>query len=193
MKKSSVTEIIEQSIEAKRSMLDDEALLDSVLAAAGLMRDTLKAGGRILSFGNGGSASDSQHLAAELVVRFEKDRKALPCVSLCVDPSVVTAAGNDFSFDDIFSRQVEALAGEGDVVFAISTSGTSTNVLKAVGAAKSGGARVIALTGKAGSPLSGEADISIDVNAPSTARVQEAHILIIHIICRLIEDGFDDR
>ena len=144
----------------------------------------------MLIFGNGGSAADSQHMAAELVGRFEAERKALPCIALTTDSSILTAISNDYNFEDIFARQIEALGNAGDTVVAISTSGSSKNVIKGVKAAKAKGAKVITLTGKDGGELLNMADIAINVDAENTARVQEVHITIIHAICRLVENSF---
>lgn len=137
--------------------------------------------------GNGGSAADSQHLAAELVGRFKKDRKALRSVALTTDSSVLTCVANDYSYDEIFSRQLEGLSREGDVLVAISTSGNSENVLRGLIAAKELGVKTIALLGKDGGKAKEAADLSIVIPSNSTARIQEAHILIGHILCDLIE------
>ncbi|MFH1412015.1 MAG: D-sedoheptulose 7-phosphate isomerase [Candidatus Omnitrophota bacterium] len=180
---------LEESIQAKRSFLTEDCGVESVRKAALAMTECYRRGGKVLVFGNGGSAADSQHLAAELIVRFEKERRALPAIALTTDTSVITAAGNDYDFTKVFSRQVEALAVPGDIVFAISTSGNSANVIEAVRAAKKKGVEVIALTGKDGGWLAEEADMSIVVKQDNTARVQEIHVTLIHVLCRIVEDS----
>lgn len=157
---------------------------------AKVMTDALKKGNKILLAGNGGSAADSQHFAAEIVVRFQKERKALPAVSLTTDTSILTAAGNDYGFEKVFSRQVEALANEGDVFVCFSTSGNSPNILKAAEAANRAGCKTIGFLGRGGGVIRGLCDIALVVDSPVTARIQEAHALVYHIICELIENDF---
>jgi len=149
--------------------------------------ESLAKGGTLFWCGNGGSAADSQHLAAELVGRFKNNRKALRSVALTTDTSVLTCIANDYSYDDIFSRQLEALGRDGDVLVAISTSGNSENVSRALISAKELGVKTIALLGKDGGKAKELADLSIVIPSNSTARIQEAHILIGHILCDLIE------
>lgn len=158
---------------------------------ATICRSTLDAGGKVLFCGNGGSAADSQHLAAELVGRFQKERRGLPGIALTTDTSILTAVGNDYGFDRVFSRQVEALARIGDVVVGLSTSGNSPNVVKALEAAKDIGAFTVGLTGRDGGRLAAISDICIKVPAEVTARIQEGHILIGHIVCQLIDEEVD--
>jgi D-sedoheptulose 7-phosphate isomerase len=148
---------------------------------------TLASGGSVYWCGNGGSAADSQHLAAELVGRFNKDRRPLRSVALTTDTSVLTCVANDFSYDDIFSRQIEALGRKGDALIGISTSGESVNVLNALKVAKSLDINTIALLGKTGGACQGVADLSLVIPVHDTARIQEAHILVGHILCELIE------
>lgn len=155
--------------------------------AARVMIEALGRGGKILVFGNGGSASDAQHFAAELVGRFVRERRALASVALTTDTSILTAVANDYAFDRVFARQIEALGRSGDVALGISTSGQSANVLAAFAAARSGGLTVVALTGRDGGPVGQAADIHINVPSESTARVQEVHRTILHAICELIE------
>lgn len=150
----------------------------------------LKQGGKILLCGNGGSAADCQHIAAEFVVRYEQKRHALAAIALTTDTSILTAHANDFDFDTVFARQIEALATEKDCLIAISTSGNSKNVLQAVTAAKTKGMLVIALTGGTGGQLSQHASLSINVPSQITARIQEAHILIGHWWCGAVEQAF---
>ncbi len=159
-----------------------------VVRAATLIADSFKAGGKLLIAGNGGSASDAQHLAAEFVNRFEIERPPLPALALTTDTSILTSIGNDYSFDDVFSKQVKALGRTGDVLLAISTSGNSPNVIKAVEAASKIGIKTIALTGKGGGRLGGSVDLLINVDSESTPRIQEVHITVCHIICELVDN-----
>lgn len=144
-------------------------------------------GGKIVFFGNGGSAADAQHLATELTVRFIKDRPAIAAIALTTDTSSLTAIGNDFGFDDLFSRQVEALVGENDVVIGISTSGNSENVIRALKAAKEKGAVAAGFSGRDGGRMQGLASPLVNVPSPDTARIQEMHILIGHMLCGALE------
>lgn len=160
---------------------------DLVVESATAIAESFKAGGKLLIIGNGGSASDAQHLAAEFVNRFEIERPPLPALALTTDTSNLTSIANDYSFDQVFSKQIRALGKEADVLLAISTSGNSPNVVKALEAAQAHGIRVIALTGKDGGKLGEKADIHINVNAASTARVQEVHITVCHILCELVD------
>ncbi len=154
---------------------------------AGLLRDTLRNGGKLLVMGNGGSAADAQHFAAEIVGRFKLERKALPAVALSTDTSILTAIGNDYGFDLVFRRQVEALAASGDVVVGISTSGNSPNVLTALELARERGCRTVGLLGKDGGTIKAACDLALIVPSHDTPRVQEGHITIIHIVCDLVE------
>jgi len=162
-------------------------LNDKVVEAAKLATECLRNKRKILIVGNGGSAADSQHFAAELVGRFVRDRKPLAALSLSTDTSLLTSVGNDYSFDDIFSRQVIALGQEGDILFAISTSGNSVNVVKAVKAASTLGIKTVGLLGNDGGELKHLCDVSITIPSNVTARIQELHILLIHTLCGLIE------
>lgn len=166
------------------------SLVDQVIATTDLVLGALKNGKKVLLMGNGGSAADAQHIAAELIGRFKVDRKALPAIALTTDTSILTAVGNDYSFDDVFSRQVAALANEGDIVIGISTSGSSPNVLNGIRAAKEIGCKTIGMTGKDGGELARLADLSLIVPSQETPRIQEAHITIGHIICSLVEQSF---
>ena len=162
-------------------------LAETINKIGQLLARSLAKGGTLFWCGNGGSAADSQHLAAELVGRFKKDRRALRSIALTTDTSVLTCVANDYSFDDIFARQVEALGRPGDVLIGISTSGNSENVLRAFKAAKEMSMMTIALLGKGGGPAKELADHALVIPSDSTARIQEAHILIGHILCDLIE------
>jgi D-sedoheptulose 7-phosphate isomerase len=167
-----------------------EKLSPRIAAAVEAMVNALANGNKILACGNGGSAADAQHFAAELVGRFERERPALAAISLATDTSLMTAVGNDYGFNDIFSKQVQALGQPGDVLLAITTSGNSANVLEAVKAAKQRDMTVVALTGKGGGKMNellAEEDVHICVPAGRTARVQEVHLLAIHALC----DGVD--
>jgi len=161
--------------------------VDSILTAATAISHALAAGRKVLAFGNGGSASDAQHLAAELVGRFDGDRQSLASVALTSDSNVVTAIANDYGYDRVFSRQIEGLGCAGDVAFGISTSGRSKNVELALATAKDRGLITVALTGRDGGRMGADADIHLNVAEASTARVQEVHRTILHAICSLID------
>jgi D-sedoheptulose 7-phosphate isomerase len=169
-----------------------KGLPDVATAAEAISRATSR-GHKVLAFGNGGSAADAQHLVAELVGRFEAERRALPAVALTPDSSVVTAIANDYGYEYVFTRQIEALGCAGDVAFGISTSGRSRNVEAALAAAKARGMVTIALTGRDGGRMGAEADIHLNVPETSTARVQEVHRTILHAMCSLIEHDLESR
>ncbi len=164
-----------------------ETLSGEILKAAETIRDCLDDGGKLLLMGNGGSAADSQHLAAELVGRFKKERKAMAALALTVDTSSLTALGNDYGFDTVFSRQVEALATSKDAIIGISTSGNSQNVIRALQQAREIGLSTIGFMGNDGGKMKDYVDIGIIVPSNDTARIQEVHITIGHIICEIIE------
>lgn len=177
-----------QRLENHFKVVQDMKKIMPEVASAGLrVRTALEKGRKILICGNGGSAADSQHMAAEFVGRFVKERQSLPALALTVDTSLLTAVGNDYGFDCVFSRQVEGLGQEGDVLIAISTSGNSANVVKAVKTAKEKGIYVIALTGENGGILAKESELCLAVPSQVTARIQEMHIMIIHMICEIAE------
>jgi D-sedoheptulose 7-phosphate isomerase len=157
------------------------------LVAAQAMADALKAGRKLLAFGNGGSAADAQHLSAELVGRFQKERIALPAIALTVDTSILTSVANDYSYKQVFVRQIEALGQPGDIAFGISTSGESPNVLLALQAARARGLKTIALTGRDGGTIGPAAEIHVNVPDQNAARVQEVHRTILHVMCEVIE------
>jgi D-sedoheptulose 7-phosphate isomerase len=186
-----IRELIGDSITTKAFLLYDKAYAEKIEKIALLIVNALKKGSKILIFGNGGSAGDSQHFAAELVGRFQKERKGLAALALSTDTSSLTALSNDYSFNIVFKRQIEALGRPGDVAFAISTSGNAKNVLEAVRQANKMKLKTIGLTGKTGGGLSQTAGLSLIVPSNVTARIQESHILIIHIVCELIEDAFN--
>ena len=166
-----------------------EARGRQIVEIADIIIDALKRNGKVIIFGNGGSASDSQHIAAELVGRFKKDRTALAAIALTTNTSVITSLANDYGYEIIFARQVEALGQKNDVVIGISTSGKAKNVAAGIKQAKKMGLKTIALTGGDGGELAKLADVSLMVASHVTARIQEAHIAIGHIICELIEDA----
>ena len=158
-----------------------------LFAAVTAIVTAVRSGGKVLVFGNGGSAADAQHVAAELVGRLERDRVAIPGIALSTDSSIVTAVANDYGFERVFARQIEALGKRGDVALAISTSGASPNVLSAVEAARTAGLVVVALSGRDGGLLGRAADIHVNVPEQDTARVQEVHRTLLHILCELVE------
>ena len=164
-----------------------EASTDSIVHAAALIIDSLEAGGKLLLFGNGGSAADAQHIAAEFGGRFQHERRPLPALALTTDTSILTAVSNDYGFEHVFARQVAAVGRPGDIALAISTSGASPNVLAAAGTAQDSGIKVIALTGKGGGDLAPLADLAIVVPSRNTQQIQEAHIAIGHILSEIVE------
>ena len=167
-----------------------ESHLEDIARLGAAWVDTLKAGGKILFCGNGGSAADSQHLAAELVVRFRRERQGLAGLALTTDTSVLTAGGNDYGYDSIFARQVQALGREGDLLVGISTSGGSGNVVAAMTAAKEAGIRTMAWCGSKGGLIADMADLVFAAPSEETARIQECHLLVGHILCDLVDDEF---
>jgi D-sedoheptulose 7-phosphate isomerase len=178
---------IADSIEVKQKMLEDEALLSRMLVVADVMAQASRRGSRVIFAGNGGSAADAQHLAAEFVSRFEFDRPGLPALSLSTDTSMITAIGNDYGFDRLFLRQLEAQARPGDVFCGLTTSGKSKNVLAAFRACKELGVTSVALCGTGGSDLETFVDHVLRVPSPHTPRIQESHILIGHMLCGYVE------
>ena len=158
-------------------------------AAIELLNKTISNNHKILICGNGGSAAQAQHLAAELVGRFKKERKPLPAISLATNPSIITALGNDYGFDKVFSRQVEALGTEGDVLIAFTTSGKSTNVLQALRTAKDQGMKTVAIVGRHTEAVAGEADVIVSVPSEDTGLIQDVHGALIHVICGCLESA----
>ena len=178
----------QKNLTEHQALFNSLNILDPVVSEASLLiANTFAAGNKLMICGNGGSAADSQHIAAEMTGRFIKDRKPLPAIALSTDTSALTCIANDYSFDEVFSRQVQALGKEGDVLLAISTSGNSKNVIQAILAASSLGMKVIALTGRDGGIMKSVSDLSIVVSSNTTARIQEAHIFIGHTICGEVE------
>ena len=174
------------SADLKRKVAD--TLSENILEATNRIKFRLEKGGKLILIGNGGSAADCQHIAAELVGRFKKDRRAMPAIALTVDTSSLTALGNDYGFDAIFERQVEALAQKNDVVVGISTSGNSENIVRALKQANAIGTETIGLVGNNGGRIKEVANLSIVVPSDDTARIQEVHITIGHVICELLEE-----
>jgi D-sedoheptulose 7-phosphate isomerase len=178
---------IKASILVKQQILDDEAILATILDAARVCVSAYSLGHRLLIAGNGGSAADAQHIAAELVCRFEGDRPGLPSIALTTDSSILTSIGNDYGYDAIFTRQLQAHARPGDIFLAISTSGNSKNIIDAAEYAQAKEIKIIGLTGKNGGKLQSLCDVCICIPSENTARIQESHILIGHILCKAIE------
>ena len=189
MPKGLKPQILSQLRESSRVLAATTRLAPQIARAAEILNAAYRKGRKALVFGNGGSASDAQHFAAELVGRFARNRPPLPALALTVNASDLTAIANDFGFEDIFSRQLEAHGQEGDVAVAISTSGNSPNVLKAVAAARKLGLATVGLTGGSGGRLAGAVDVCVCVPSADIARIQEAHNAIIHLWCGFIEDA----
>jgi len=182
-----IKRIIEDSAGVISSLLSEESI-KVIGKISKKMAETIKGGNKILVFGNGGSASDSQHLAAELVGRFKKERRAFPAIALTANSSTLTALSNDYGYEKSFERQIEGLGKKGDVAIGISTSGNAKNVIAAMEKARSLGLFTIALTGKTGGTLKSKAGLLLSADSADTPRIQEAHILVIHILCELVEE-----
>ncbi len=184
--------VIEKELQSHQAVLEQTiaGLQHFIYTAGVIVTEALQRGNKVLLCGNGGSAADAQHIAAELTGRFKKERHPLPGIALTTDTSALTAIGNDYGFDQVFSRQVAALAKEGDVVIGISTSGNSLNVIYALETAKEMGCKAIGLSGKGGGKMEDVCDINIIVPSDDTARIQEMHILIGHILCQLVDNEF---
>ena len=183
-----VREIFQESISVKEKTLEEN--LDKIQQVVKMLIAAFDDGKKILIFGNGGSAADSQHIAAEFIGRFRKERQSLPTIALSTDTSILTALANDYDFEIIFSRQIEGLGQRGDVALGISTSGNSKNVVKGIQAAKAKGMKTISLTGQGGGRLAEISDVCIAVPSKVTARIQESHMTIAHVICELVEEKF---
>lgn len=182
-----IQQIANQSIKTKRAFFEEHA--EDVARAAEMIVACIRAGGKLLIFGNGGSAADAQHIAAELVNRLNYDRPPIAAIALTTDTSILTAVGNDLDFSQLFERQVYALGRPGDLALAISTSGNSPNVLRAVLAARELDLKTLALTGRNGGELAGMTELALIVKDQSTQRIQETHLTIAHILCELVEDA----
>lgn len=177
----------EESARVKRALADESALL--MVHASEILIDSLRQGGRVLLFGNGGSAADAQHLAAEWTGRLRHERAAIPALALTANTSEITALGNDYGFEQVFSRLIEAHGREGDVAWAITTSGNSPNVLAGVQTARARGLRTIGLTGRSGGKLAPMVDVALCVPSDDTQRIQESHITIAHVVAELVEEA----
>lgn len=184
---ATIHESIAASVAVKQAMLADDELVRKIAMAAETIVTSLRGDGRVLLAGNGGSAADAQHIAAEFVGRYQKERRAMPAMALTVNSSALTAIGNDYGFDEVFARQVEAFARPGDVLLALSTSGNSRNLLRALLMAGALRVKTIALTGQSGGKLKNVADLCLCVPSQQTPRIQEAHILIGHAISEIVE------
>ena len=192
--KKDTKHLITETIETHKKMVNALHANDiaTIAAISDMITSALKQNGTVYICGNGGSAADAQHIAAELVGRFRRERKALAAVALTTDTSILTSIANDYMYERVFERQVDALVKEGDILWAFSTSGSSENIIAAVKSAKEKGAKVIAFTGRANSKLENFADLCFCADSKSTARSQEIHQLVYHIICDIVECNFSD-
>jgi D-sedoheptulose 7-phosphate isomerase len=186
--KQRIEAIVRESIEVKQAVL--QRCIPSIEQTSAAIINAFQAGHRVFFCGNGGSAADSQHIAAEFIGRFQKERRALPAIALTTDSSILTCLSNDYSYDIVFSRQIEGLGAKGDVLVGLSTSGKSVNVLRAFERARAMGIITIAFVGHDGGPMAAQADISVIVPSRVTARIQEAHITIAHAVCEIVENRF---
>jgi D-sedoheptulose 7-phosphate isomerase len=183
-----MADAVDRGLEEHRAVVAGiEGLLPVARAVTERLCSAFAAGGRLYTFGNGGSAADAQHLAAELIGRYQRARRPLPAVALNTDPSVLTCIANDYAYEDVFARQVEALAGPGDVVAGFSTGGTSENVVRGLAAARRAGATTVLFSGRGGGPAADHADLALIVPSETTARIQEMHLLLLHVV----SDGVD--
>jgi len=180
-----IVKIFKESSQLKESFVNDN--LSNIVRVVNVMTAALKAGNKVLIFGNGGSAADAQHLAAEFVNRFMIERPPLPAIALSTDTSIITSIGNDYDFSEIFSKQIRALGQSGDIAWGISTSGRSKNVFKGLEQAKKMGLITLALTGKDGGDIAGIVDYNLNVASDSTPRIQEVHITVGHVLCQMID------
>ena len=187
---STIKNIIQASIDTKQQLLKDESLLQTIIGCVELINTAFKNGNKVLFCGNGGSAADAQHLAAELSGRFYKDREALPAEALHVNSSYLTAVANDYSFDVIYSRLVGGFGKKGDVLVAISTSGNSTNIINAINRANELEMITIGFTGATGGKMKALCQYLINVPSTDTPRIQESHIMVGHVICQLVEEKY---
>jgi D-sedoheptulose 7-phosphate isomerase len=184
--KEKIKKAFEESATVKLEFIKEN--VDMIAEVSKLLSDTFNRGNKLVLFGNGGSAADASHIAAEFVNRFKKERPGLPAIALNTDTAVLTSIANDYDFSEIFARQIKALALEGDVVIAISTSGDSLNVLKAVDAAKKKKLKIIIFTGAKGGKLASKADYAFTVKSSNTPRIQETHITLGHVLCQMVEE-----
>lgn len=185
-----IKDLISESIEVKKKILENDAIIALIQRAADTIYESLSENGKVLLCGNGGSASDSLHIAGELLGRFQRERKALPAIALNADVATLTAVANDYGYNKVFEREVEGLMSSNDTLIGISTSGNSENVFLAIKKAKEIGGKTIAFLGRDGGKIKEYADISIIIPSDCTARIQESHIMIGHIICELVENSY---
>jgi D-sedoheptulose 7-phosphate isomerase len=185
-----IKKIIKSSIDTKQSVLQNEGLLKTIAASVDVIVNTFRNGNRVYFCGNGGSAADAQHLAAEFSGRFYTDRKALPAEALHCNTSYLTAVANDYSFDDIYSRLIDGIGEAGDVLIGLSTSGNSANIVKALETAKKKEMITIGFTGKSGGNMKPLCDHLVNIPSTDTPRIQESHIMVGHIICQLVEEKY---
>jgi D-sedoheptulose 7-phosphate isomerase len=180
---------IRKQLQEHRALIEilEREIAPTIAEMSSMISSALSSGSKLLIMGNGGSAADSQHFAAEIVGRFKMERKALPAIALSTDTSILTAIGNDYGFESIFSRQVEALAAPGDIVIGLSTSGNSQNILKALKIARDCGCNTIGILGKDGGSIKEVCDLALVIPSTNTPRIQEGHITVIHIVCDLVE------
>ena len=190
LKNGKINQIFDSS---SMAILDSKKLSKEIEKSITLIIKSIKNGNKIVLFGNGGSAADAQHMAAEFIGRFMKERKSFPAIALSTDSSIITAVANDYSFEKIFSRQAESLVKKGDVIIAISTSGKSKNILEGIKTSKKLGAKIISLTGENGMKMKLNSDVFLNVPSKITSRIQEVHRIIIHIICEIVEDNLSKR
>lgn len=188
--KEQISKIIQASVSVKEQILKDEAMLDTVARCSEAITQAFKNGNKVLFCGNGGSAADAQHLAAEFSGRFYTDRKALPAEALHVNTSYITAVANDYSYDVVYSRMIDGIGRPGDVVVGLSTSGNSGNILKAFESARKIGMITVGFTGATGGKMKDLSDYLLNVPSTDTPRIQESHILLGHIICQLVEEAY---
>lgn len=188
--KNTIRSIIQASIDTKQKLLSDETLIDTIHECVNIINTAFKLGKKVLFCGNGGSAADAQHLAAEFSGRFYTDRHALPAEALHVNTSYMTAVANDYSFDVVYSRMITGIGTPGDVLIGLSTSGNSKNIILAIEAAKEKGMTTIGFTGASGGQMLSICDYLINVPSTDTPRIQESHILVGHIICQLVEQQY---
>ena len=186
MNEALIRQAVSESLALKDQFFAENSGL--LMQAGRRMADALRSGGRVLTFGNGGSAADAQHLAGELVGRFRRERPGLSAIALTTDPSVITAVGNDLGFENVFRRQVEAHGRPGDVAVGITTSGRSPNVVKALSLARERGLVTVGLTGRGGGDVAGVADFLFAVPHKDTPRIQEVHGMVVHFLCEIVED-----
>lgn len=184
--KEKILKAFEESVSVKQDFIKEN--IERVIEVSKLLSDTFSNGNKLITFGNGGSAADASHIAGEFVNRFKKERPGLPAIALNTDTAVLTSIANDYDFSEVFARQIKALAQEGDVVIAISTSGNSPNILKAVDAAKKKKLKIIVFTGTKGDKLAAKADYAFTIPSSNTPRIQETYITLGHVLCQMVEE-----